>query len=71
MVTHADRKIGTNFLVNIVNLRQTIPQRIADSQRHIQEDYNAYAEYMTRRCESFRNSLHLHEYRNKRKTCYD
>ena len=54
MVTHADRKIGTNFLVNIVNLRQTIPQRIADSQRHIQEDYNAYAEYMTRRCESFR-----------------
>ena len=55
MVTLADRKIGTNILVNIVNLRQTVPQHLADHQRRLQEDYNAYAEYMGSRCNSFKD----------------
>lgn len=50
MVTLADRKIGTNFLVNIINLRQSVPQNIEKSQRGIQQDYNAYVEYMSARC---------------------
>ena len=55
MVTLADRKIGTNFLVYIVNLRQSVPQRIEGLQRGIQQDYNAYCIYMNSRCKMFKD----------------
>jgi len=54
MVTLADRKIGTNFLINIVNIRQSVPQRIEGLQRGIQQEYNAYCIYMSNRCKMFK-----------------
>ena len=54
MVTLADRKIGTNFLVYIVNLRQSVPHKIEALQRGIQQDYNAWCIYMSDRCKMFK-----------------
>lgn len=53
MVTLADRKIGTNVLVNLVNIRSTLPQKLVSEQRHLQKDYNSYVEYLSARCEAF------------------
>ena len=49
MVTLTDRRLGTNVLVNIVNLWQTIQQDIVDSQNGIQQAYNAYIIYLNAR----------------------
>ena len=53
MVTLADRKIGTNVLVNLVNIRSTLPQKLVGLQRHLQQDYNSYIEYLNARCQAF------------------
>ena len=53
MVTLADRKIGTNVLVNLVNIRSTLPQKLVGLQRHLQTDYNSYVEYLNARCQAF------------------
>ena len=55
MVTQTDRRLGTNVLVQVVNLWQTIPQDIVNSQRGIQEAYNAYIEYLNARLHMVRD----------------
>ena len=55
MVTQTDRRLGTNVLVQVVNLWQTIPQDIVNSQRGIQEAYNAYIEYLNVRLNMVRD----------------
>jgi len=55
MATLTDRKLGTNVLVQIVNLWQTIPQEIVDSQNGIQQAYNAYIEYLNARLHMVRD----------------
>jgi len=55
MVTLTDRRLGANVLVNIVNLWQTIPQDIVDSQQGIQQAYNAYIIYLNARLNMMRD----------------